>query len=159
PGSAARARKSLSLSLGRGERGRINGRESFWGSTYRLRIATVASTAKKTTPDPLSTPYLPPVRRWRPTSGRLPGGGYRDRHLCGAPGHGVPGQASLRGGTGVGTSTTRVVSARSLDRLILVILMGMKGSSLGPRCENPEDSAAHPKTRFRSADTAIGSGE
>src|SRR5208337_1345413 len=34
--------------------GRIRGRESFLGSTYGLRIARVASTAKKTTPDPLS---------------------------------------------------------------------------------------------------------
>ena len=76
-----------------------------------------------------------------------------------SPDRRLTGQASLWGGTGVGASITRVASHRSLDRLTLAIWVRMKGNSMRPRCENPEDSAAHPKTLFRSADTAIASGE
>jgi len=61
--------------------------------------------------------------------------------------------------SGAGASKTSLGSLRSPNRPSLAIGVRMKGRWMRLRCEDQEDSVAFPKTLFRSADTATGSGE
>jgi len=68
------------------------------------------------------------------------------------------GQALLWGKSGAGASRTLVASLRSPNRPSLAIRARIRGRWIRLGCEDQEDSVAFPKTLFRSADTAIGSG-
>ena len=76
-----------------------------------------------------------------------------------AAGTGRLGMVIAANPTGVGTSTTRVVSSRPPDRPFLAVGVRMEGSSTRPKCEKPRGRRGPTKTRFQCADTAIGSGE